>query len=104
MTYQKIPWTEEPGVHGVAKSWTRLSDFTFFMHLYILLFFFWLSLSACGRSLFPKQGTHIYPYFSFFPTYPESLFFLFLNWHAQSFLIATPPFLELSKSLSIGWV
>ena len=27
----KIPWTEEPGrlhvVHGVAKSWTRLSDF-----------------------------------------------------------------------------
>ena len=27
----KIPWTEEPGatVHGVAKSQTRLSDFTF---------------------------------------------------------------------------
>ena len=31
----KIPWTEEPGyslqatVHGVAMSWTRLSDFTF---------------------------------------------------------------------------
>ena len=25
---QKIPWTEEPGVHGVAKSRTRLSDFT----------------------------------------------------------------------------
>ena len=24
----KIPWTEDP-VHGVAKSWTRLSDFTF---------------------------------------------------------------------------
>ena len=26
----KIPWMEEPGglVHGVAKSWTRLSDFT----------------------------------------------------------------------------
>ena len=24
----KIPWTEEPGttVHGVAKSWTQLSD------------------------------------------------------------------------------
>ena len=32
----KIPWTEEPGkaaVHGVTKSRTRLSDFTFtFMH------------------------------------------------------------------------
>ena len=27
---QKIPWMEEPGVHGAAKSWTRLSDFTFF--------------------------------------------------------------------------
>ena len=28
----KIPWTEEPGRlhHGIAKSWTRLSDFTFF--------------------------------------------------------------------------
>ena len=29
----KIPWMEKPGrliVHGVAKSWTRLSDFTFF--------------------------------------------------------------------------
>ena len=29
----KISWTEEPGrlhtVQGVAKSWTRLSDFTF---------------------------------------------------------------------------
>ena len=24
----KIPWMEEPGVHGVAKSWTQLSGFT----------------------------------------------------------------------------
>ena len=22
----EIPWTEEPTVHGVAKSWTQLSD------------------------------------------------------------------------------
>ena len=31
----KIPWMEEPGglaVHGVAKSQTRLSDFTFTFH------------------------------------------------------------------------
>ena len=32
----KIPWTEETGgphaVHGVAKSRTRLSDFTFTIH------------------------------------------------------------------------
>ena len=33
----KIPWTEEPGVHGVAKSWTRLSDFTFFLNSVWLL-------------------------------------------------------------------
>ena len=35
----KIPWTEEPGwaaVHGVAKSWTRLSDFTFPFHFHAL--------------------------------------------------------------------
>ena len=35
----KIPWTEEPGraaVHGVAKSWTRLSDFTFTFHFHAL--------------------------------------------------------------------
>ena len=40
----KIPWTEEPGglrrvgpgVHGVAKSWTRLSDFTFTFHFQAL--------------------------------------------------------------------
>ena len=31
----KIPWTEEPGglqSMGFAKSWTRLSDFTFHFH------------------------------------------------------------------------
>ena len=27
----KIPWTEEPGVRGVTKSQTRLSDFTSLM-------------------------------------------------------------------------
>ena len=32
----KIPWTEEPAVHGVAESWTRLSDFTFTFHIYAL--------------------------------------------------------------------
>ena len=29
----KIPWTEEP---GVAKSWTRLRDFTFTFHFHAL--------------------------------------------------------------------
>ena len=31
----KIPWTEEP-VNGLAKSWTRLSDFTFIFHFHAL--------------------------------------------------------------------
>ena len=37
---QKIPWMEEPGrlhaVHGAAKSWTQLSDFTFTFHFHAL--------------------------------------------------------------------
>ena len=35
----KIPWTEEPrwaAVHGVAKSRTRLSNFTFTSHFHAL--------------------------------------------------------------------
>ena len=36
----KIPWTEEPGrlhgVHGVARSRTRLSDFTFTFEFHVL--------------------------------------------------------------------
>ena len=33
----KIPWTEEPGrLHEVAKSWTRLSDFTLTFHFHAL--------------------------------------------------------------------
>ena len=35
----KIPWAEEPGrlqFHGVTKSWTRLSYFTFAFHFHSL--------------------------------------------------------------------
>ena len=35
----KIPWKEETGglpVHGVAKSWTQLSDFSFTFHFHAL--------------------------------------------------------------------
>ena len=33
----KIPWAEEPGrQHGVVKSWTLLSDFTFTFHFHAL--------------------------------------------------------------------
>ena len=31
-----IPWTEKPAVHGVAKSRTPLSNFTFTFHLHTL--------------------------------------------------------------------
>ena len=32
----RIPWAEEPAVHGVARSQTRLSDFTFTFHFHAL--------------------------------------------------------------------
>ena len=32
----KIPWMEEPEVHGVAEGQTRLSDFTCTFHLHAL--------------------------------------------------------------------
>ena len=32
----KIPWTEEPAVHGVAKSQEGLSNFTFTFHFHAL--------------------------------------------------------------------
>ena len=32
----KIPWTEEPAVHGVAEGRTQLSDFTFTFHFHAL--------------------------------------------------------------------
>ena len=45
----KIPWMEEPGratVHGVAKNWTRLSDFTFLSYYFFRI---------------KSQIIHIYP-------------------------------------------
>ena len=32
----KIPWKEEPVVHGVARNWTQLRDFTFTFHFHAL--------------------------------------------------------------------
>ena len=32
----KIPWMEEPAVHGVTKSQTQQSDFTFTFHFHAL--------------------------------------------------------------------
>ena len=32
----KIPWMEEPAVHGVAEGWTQLSDFIFTFHFHAL--------------------------------------------------------------------
>ena len=47
---QKIPWSEEPSIHGVAKSRTRLSDFTSLSLLkiaYIVVLFCIHSASLC---------------------------------------------------------
>ena len=51
----KIPWMEEPGyslqtpVYGVAKSWTRLSNFTFFL-------FSWVEDSSVVKNLPANAG------------------------------------------------
>ena len=54
----KIPWTEEPAatVHGVAKSRTRLNDFTFTFHFHqqkimlLLLLRMMVLVALCPRS------------------------------------------------------
>ena len=53
----RIPWMEEPGVHGVAKNRTQLSDFTFTS--------FFISLTGCGSSggLLSKERQHIFASF-----------------------------------------
>ena len=53
----RIPWTEKPGiVHGVAKSRTRLSGFTF-------LFFFFFSIRiSLGLGLFSFCHTFLSPF------------------------------------------
>ena len=48
----KIPWTEKPGVHGVAKSQTGLSNFSFTFLLTERDFFWWLCpLGTCSWPL-----------------------------------------------------
>ena len=43
----KIPWTEEPGrLHRVAKSQTRLSDFTF-TFLFFKIFYYKIKICVC---------------------------------------------------------
>ena len=59
---QKIPWAEKPGVHGVAKSWTRLSDFTSQL-LWLNCapppkYFEVLASSTCEHDLIWKQGLY----------------------------------------------
>ena len=68
----KIPWTEEPGrlqfmgVHGVAKSRTRLSDFTLTFHFHALeeemathsTVLFWRIPGTVGPGGLPSMGSH----------------------------------------------
>ena len=49
----KIPWTEEPGglqIHGVAKSWTRLSDWAF-THKNLGFIFFEQEKAECSKTI-----------------------------------------------------
>ena len=52
----KIPWTEEPGaVHGVAKSWTQLSNFTFTFHFHALE----KEMATHSRNATERVGMHL---------------------------------------------
>ena len=55
----RIPWREEPGrlhtIHGVAKSRTRLSDFTFSFHFQTINFN--KLLGSCGIRTHAPEGT-----------------------------------------------
>ena len=64
----KIPWTEEPGGlwYGVAKSRTRLSDFTFTFHFHALekemathsSALTWRIPGTAGPGGLPSMGSH----------------------------------------------
>ena len=65
----KIPWAEEPGrlqVHGVAKSQTRLSNFTFTFHFHALeeemathsSVLAWRIPGTAGPDGLPSMGSH----------------------------------------------
>ena len=62
----KIPWMEEPEVHGVAKSQARLSDFTFTFHFHALKkematpssVFAWRIPGTAEPSGLPSMGSH----------------------------------------------
>ena len=65
----KIPWMEEPGrlqSKGVAKGWTRLSDFTFTFHFHTLeeemathsSVLAWTIPGTAGPGGLPSVGSH----------------------------------------------
>ena len=47
----KIPWMEKPGgiVHGVTKSWTRLSDFTILVCVCVCVCIFKVKSNMCPK-------------------------------------------------------
>ena len=62
----RIPWTEEPAVHGVVKSQTRLRDFTFTFHFHALekemathfSVLAWRIPGMAGPGRLPSMGSH----------------------------------------------
>ena len=43
----EIPWTEEPGVHGVAESQTQLRDFIKIKNYFTLNIEKWMKMTEC---------------------------------------------------------
>ena len=64
----KLPWTEEPGRHGVPKSWTQISNFCFhfqqgkniYTH-FLRVFPYLLWMQYLTLFLFPRSLEHILP-------------------------------------------
>ena len=68
----KIPWTEEPGratVHGVAKSQTQLSNFTFFLSFQTQREGT-LGASVSYQPLFELPHTPVFPKLLLLPRWP----------------------------------
>ena len=104
---QKTPWTEEPGagssVHGVTKSQTRLSNFTFTFHFLPLIpdfvYLFFLSLlfvivSKCLPILLIIYVNQLLVFTDFLYCFPDFYFTYFFSGHYCFF-----PFIQLRSEM-----
>ena len=104
----KIPWAEEPGrLHGVTKSRTRLSDFTFTFHFHALekemathsSILAWRIPGTEEPSGLPSMGSQSRTWLKWLSSSSSNLksriiilsalFFLRLNWLLRVFYVST---------------